>query len=269
MRKLASAIIILALIIAPMRAFTWGFQGHEYIGALAWEYLTPEARIWVSERLELVDEPSLSEITTWADRVRGTDEGFALGPLHFANIDPESTTFDMERDCPNRRCVVGALLDDLAIMSDQSASKQAQAEAMRTFTHWITDMHQPLHMGFARDRGGNDIRIRFFGSEQNLHRLWDTVMIRGMDQMPEPQQQANLHPLPALGIQANWEASVFEWANQAFALAKEHAYSDLVEGDQIGESYFQQARPVIEKQLVLSAQRMALILNAIAAAENQ
>ncbi|RUO22046.1 S1/P1 nuclease [Aliidiomarina haloalkalitolerans] len=265
MRKVISGLIIAALLVLPMRAFTWGFQGHEYIGALAWEYLTPEGKVWVEERLALVNEPSLSKVTTWADRVRGSEEGFALGPLHFANIDPESDEFDMQRDCPNRRCVVGALLDDLAVMADANQSKQAQAEALRTFTHWITDMHQPLHMGYARDRGGNDIRITFFGTEQNLHRLWDTVMIRGMDKLLSPAEQAAANPLPAIGIQADWEASVVDWANHSFALAREFAYAELEPGEAIGESYFEQARPVIEQQLVLSAQRMAMIINAIAA----
>lgn len=35
MRKVISGLIIAALLVLPMRAFTWGFQGHEYIGALA------------------------------------------------------------------------------------------------------------------------------------------------------------------------------------------------------------------------------------------
>lgn len=267
MRKVLSIIALVAILFIPMRAFTWGFQGHEYIGALAWEYLTPEAKVWVSERLALVDEPSLSQVTTWADRVRGSEEGFLLGPLHFANIDPDSDEFDMERDCPNRRCVVGALIDDIAVMVDNSQSMQAQAEALRTFTHWITDMHQPLHMGYAADRGGNDIRITFFGTEQNLHRLWDTVMIRGMDKMLSPAEQAQANPLPAIGIEADWEASVVDWANHSFALAREFAYADLESGDALGERYFEQARPVIEQQLIRSAQRMAMIINAIASTE--
>lgn len=270
MRKLVSTLIIVGLMLIPMRGATWGFQGHEYIGAMAWEYLTPEARIWVQERLELVDEPSLAVITTWADRVRGTEEGRWMGPLHFANIPPTENSLDMERDCPNRRCVVGAAMNDIEIMFDSNASTQAQAEALRTFSHWITDMHQPLHLGYQHDRGGNDVRVTFFGSETNLHRLWDTVMIRGMDDMPAPAEQAQLNPLPEPASQ-DWHAELIRWANESYYYARKHAYqeekfahSDDLNNAELGESYFNQARPIVEQQLILSAQRMAMIINAAA-----
>ena len=274
MRKLVSSLVIITLLLLPFRGASWGFQGHEYIGAMAWEYLTPEARAWVSERLALVDEPSLSIVTTWADRVRGTEEGRWMGPLHFANIKPGEDGLDMERDCPNRRCVVGAAMNDIEVMFDASQSAEAQAKALRTFSHWITDMHQPLHLGYQQDRGGNDIRVTFFGSETNLHRLWDTVLIRGMDKMPAPAEQAALHPLPAEQQDIDWHAALIEWANESYRHARYHAYQeqlfDSPEGLQnaaLGEIYFEQARPVVEQQLIYSAQRMAMILNAVAAAQ--
>ncbi|RUO21107.1 hypothetical protein CWE08_05800 [Aliidiomarina iranensis] len=264
MRKLVSIICIGLVLIIPARVMSWGFQGHEYIGALAWEYLTPEAKMWVSERLQKVNEPSLSVVTTWADRVRGSEEGQFLGPLHYANIPPEEAQLDMQRDCPNRRCVVGAAMNDIEVMFDTNQSLQVQGEALRTFSHWITDMHQPLHLGYQEDRGGNDIRVTFFGAEMNLHRLWDSIMIRGMDLMPNPSEQAALHPLPTV-TSSDWHAALIDWANESYQLARRHAYADLENNAELGEIYFNQARPIVEQQLIQSAQRMALIINAAAA----
>ncbi|WP_185960648.1 S1/P1 nuclease [Aliidiomarina halalkaliphila] len=259
MRKLISGFLIAGLLLTPTKLDAWGFQGHEYIGEMTWNYLTPEARAWVQERMDIVGEDSLATMTTWADRVRGTEEGRWMGPLHFANVPPDEDYFDLERDCPNRRCVVGAAMNDIEVMLDPTRSAEEQARALRTFTHWITDMHQPLHMGYQHDRGGNDIRVTFFGSETNLHRLWDTVMIRGMDDMPSPAMQAQLHSLPE--PRDDWHQALVDWANESSDLARANAYPNAEDGAALGERYFRQARPVVENQLILSAQRMARIIN--------
>ena len=41
----------------------------------------------------------------------------------------------------------------------------------------IGDIHQPLHAGFAEDRGGNSVDVRFNGRRENLHSLWDTALV--------------------------------------------------------------------------------------------
>lgn len=259
MHRAISILIVLVFILMPAKVSSWGFQGHEYIGEMTWNYLTPEAQEWVQARMDFVGEDSLATMTTWADRVRGTEQGRWLGPLHFANVPPEEEFFVLERDCPNRRCVVAAAIDDAKIMLDPNRSLEEQAKALRTFTHWITDMHQPLHMGFQVDRGGNDIRVTFFGSATNLHRLWDTVLLRGMDEMPDAATQAKLHPLP--DPDHDWSIAIIDWANESYQLARTKAYPEAEDGAQLGERYFREARPIVELQLIRSAQRMAMIIN--------
>ena len=36
------------------------------------------------------------------------------------------------------------------------------------------DLYQPMHLGRASDRGGNDIYVKWFGRSIRLHQLWDT-----------------------------------------------------------------------------------------------
>src|SRR5687767_12248668 len=38
-------------------------------------------------------------------------------------------------------------------------------------------LHQPLHAGFAEDRGGSSVDVRFNGRKENLHSLWDTALV--------------------------------------------------------------------------------------------
>jgi len=40
------------------------------------------------------------------------------------------------------------------------------------------DIHQPLHVGYAHDKGGNDIKVEFFLNRTDLHTVWDSLLIR-------------------------------------------------------------------------------------------
>lgn len=250
-------------LVTPAPAHAWGFAGHEYIGHTSYAYLTPQAREWVDTKLAYLDEESLATSATWADRVRGTDEGQGLGPLHFANIPPEDTEFDMDSHCPERRCVVGAAFDALDVIFDPSQDRATQADQLRKLTHWITDMHQPLHLGFAEDRGGNDIIVQFNGEEQNLHRVWDTLILVEKD-LPQPTDLAADNPLPA--AEDDWYQAIKDWATEANHLAREYAYAGAEQGEPLSEEYIDNARRVIRKQILRSSQRMAQLINAAAEA---
>ena len=53
-----------------------------------------------------------------------------------------------------------------------------RTEALKFLIHFVGDIHQPLHVSHARDRGGNDIKVEFFHDRTNLHRMWDSGLIR-------------------------------------------------------------------------------------------
>ena len=50
--------------------------------------------------------------------------------------------------------------------------------ALKFLVHLIGDLHQPLHVGKKSDRGGNKIKVKWFGEETNLHQVWDSKMIQ-------------------------------------------------------------------------------------------
>jgi S1/P1 Nuclease len=41
------------------------------------------------------------------------------------------------------------------VLSSSSASEQERLEALKYLGHWDGDVHQPLHLSFQDDRGGN------------------------------------------------------------------------------------------------------------------
>jgi nuclease S1 len=50
-------------------------------------------------------------------------------------------------------------------------------QALKYVVHFVADVHQPLHAGYADDRGGNKFQLQAYGRGTNLHALWDTKMI--------------------------------------------------------------------------------------------
>lgn len=53
----------------------------------------------------------------------------------------------------------------------------AMRRAVIWLTHLVGDMHQPLHVGRACDRGGNTISVTWFGKRSNLHKVWNSEFV--------------------------------------------------------------------------------------------
>ena len=83
----------------------------------------------------------------------------------------------MTRDCPSGDCIVTAIANFAKIASDYHGEPEARTEALMFLVHLVADLHQPLHLGFVEDAGGNGIvpNTTFDGvrPQKNLHELWD------------------------------------------------------------------------------------------------
>ena len=86
--------------------------------------------------------------------------------------------------------------------------------------HWVADIHQPLHVSFAGDRGGNFIR-ESGPCVNSLHTVWDTCIIEkklGTD--PQTVARDLLDGLPQ-STQAAWVAVTIQgWANESFQVTR-------------------------------------------------
>jgi hypothetical protein len=87
-----------------------------------------------------------------------------------------SYRYDAARDCPDGQCVVAAIERQRQVLMS-SASDVDRLKALKYVVHFVADVHQPLHAGFADDKGGNAYQVQAFGRGTNLHTLWDTKLI--------------------------------------------------------------------------------------------
>jgi len=259
-------LIWLTLLALPIHsALAWGGDGHRIVGDIASRHLTPQAALWVADLLEQSGEsnPTLASVSTWADQVRGSSEWNYTAPWHYVNLPMGGGfTYDAGRDCPTEGCVVEAIALCRAVLEAEDTESLSEPEALMFLDHFIGDLHQPLHAGYEEDRGGNSIRVTFFGQSRNLHSVWDSGIIGQTGR--EWEDYADLLDARLTPQQiADWSTLDEEaWTNQSYDLAVEYAYS-VSEGDNLGDAYQALVLPIVEQQLQRGGLRLAATLNAI------
>ncbi len=127
--------------------------------------------------MALEPDETLASISTWADEHRNP----ASAPWHYVNFPKDSCTYDPERDCPDGKCVVDAIAKQLEILSSGAANDK-RLLAFKYAVHLVADVHQPLHAGYLEDRGGNTYQLQAFMRGSNLHALWDTGLIKNLNE---------------------------------------------------------------------------------------
>lgn len=235
----------------------WGVEGHRVVAGIAADRLTPRA---ASEAARLLHGASLPTISTWADEVRSQRP--ETGPWHYVNIPVIDSAYDAAKECPGGACILGALDRQLALLADRKQSDSVRSEALKWVVHLIGDLHQPLHVGDRGDRGGNDVKLTWFGRSSNLHSVWDSGILSamGMDDV------ALRRELEGRLAQRNDLATIergtpLSWAMESHDAARDVAYRFLPPSLDLGQDYLDAARPTVEERLLRAGVRLAAVLN--------
>jgi hypothetical protein len=86
-------------------AFPWGSKGHEIVAAIAETQLTDTARKRLKELLP--QGTTLADASTWPDKAGRQIPD--MDPYHFINFPRDANTYDQQRDCKLRNCVIEAI----------------------------------------------------------------------------------------------------------------------------------------------------------------
>jgi hypothetical protein len=260
--------VALALTMAP-RASAWSTPGHRVVAAIADERLTPAARALVREVLgsKAISDP---DVAGWADAQKDP----ATKPWHYVNIPLGARGYDAARDCPDGRCVVAQIAHAEARLR-AGGSAMDRADALRWLLHLVADVHQPLHAGDRRDRGGNDLhtrRARGRGQPSNFHRVWDFDVVgpvlHGRDAAAAGRDLAR--EIPAREADA-WARDLdpAAWATESHEVAR-RIYGEVEALPRDGaivvlpRHYARAEHAVVEAQLEKAGVRLAALLDRIA-----
>lgn len=152
-------------------ARAWGDLGHKVICEIAFQLVQPNTRAAINSLIELD-----SEFKTFSDSCVFPDHPRIRAPEHFLNLPRDSKGLASD-ECPQAdACVLTAILGESKLLASKAESDAVRLIALKSLGHWVGDIHQPLHVSFLDDKGGNTIRT---GGQcpGNLHAVWDTCLV--------------------------------------------------------------------------------------------
>ncbi|WP_394538215.1 S1/P1 nuclease [Lysobacter enzymogenes] len=265
-RLLAAALVLIAL---PLPALAWGPQGHRLVAELAWDEMSPAARAEATKLLAGEPDPTLPGIANWADQLRAEDPdlGKRSAKWHYVNLGEGDCRYDAARDCPGGNCVVAAIAAQSAILADRRKPQAERLQALKFVVHLVGDVHQPLHAGYARDKGGNDFQIAIPGQPErpggygaNLHSLWDSRML-SMRKLGDDKYLARLQAIQVPAVSAlALPPPAADWAEESCKLVLQSGFYPPTH--KLAPDYVATWRPLAETQLRLGGEHLAKLLDA-------
>ena len=171
MRKLI-VICLGALIALPTLA--WGPEGHRIITEVAYHYMSKKA---IKQVDKVLGKHGMVYWANWADEIKSDTIYPSSYDWHFQDLEAGMTDAEVADVLVHYPEVGGNMyrvLDSLYVLLQNDKTNR---DALRFFVHISGDRFCPMHTGHLSDKGGNSIKLNWFKTPTNLHRIWDENLI--------------------------------------------------------------------------------------------
>jgi hypothetical protein len=236
------------------QSFSWGVTGHRAIGLVAEKHLSAKAK----KKLKLLmGQQSLAMMSTWMDEVRSDSAYNYTADWHWVTIETGKGYAESPKNLNGD--VIMTLERLIAELKTKKLDRKKEMEYIKMIVHLVGDIHQPLHVGCCDDRGGNNVKVKWFRNETNLHSVWDSNMID--DTKLSYTELAGALEEPTSEVLAQWQkASVREWATESMTYRKQ-IYS--VGDGNLSFKYSYKNLDTVKLRLAQAGIRLAGIFNEI------
>jgi hypothetical protein len=248
------------LLICTVALLSWGVTGHRTIAKIAENHLTLKTQLAIKQ---LLGKETLADVATWADELRNDQAYKFTSAYHYVNL-PTGLTFDQFVAAIKALPVDNAykiILRCEMDIADPNKSKSDKVTALKFLVHIIGDIHQPMHVSHAEDRGGNDIGITFNGANSNLHSLWDSGLIdeEGLsyDKLAVAYDTATPEQIK------KWQSdNLLIWLWESYQVA-EILYKEAAENPKFEKDYYEGHLPTVQSRILKGGIRLAGVLNGL------
>jgi hypothetical protein len=255
MKKCFVLFLLIANICSANELF-WSKTGHRVVGEVAEAHLTRKARKAIAK---LLNGQDLAAVSNFADEIKADEAFREFGPWHYVNL-PLDKDYPDVAPSPEGDVVMG-IETCIRILKDETSSLKDREFYLKLLVHLVGDLHQPMHVGRAEDKGGNDLQLQWFGRGTNLHRLWDSNMIDDYG-MSYTELTNKLPILTKTQLTALKMGNVRTWVEETQQVAAQ-VYASVEVGEKLGYRYSYDWWPTVELQLQKGGIRLAAVLNDI------
>ncbi len=239
-------------LLSPLFSFAWGCEGHKITDAIAYNHLSQPVK---DSAAAYLDGVNFEDAGCWMDEIRSNHDFDYLKPCHYINVEKGESYKPSTGDN-----IINELNKVISQLKERSKhSKEENAIALKILLHLMADLHQPLHVGYGIDKGGNTVELSFAGHNSNLHKVWDSEIIR----------QSKITAADCLRISSSYfpneissieKIDVLGWMNDSRShLVEVYGFADGT----VSETYITKNTPVIEKQLIAGGLRLSALLSEI------
>jgi len=235
--------------------FGWGATGHRATGLIAERYLTNKAKKRIQQ---ILSGESLAMASTWMDEIRSDSTYNYTADWHWTTIPDGERYEDVEGGTLDGKLIMMIEKFTKDLKSGKLTAKQ-ETEYLKMLVHMVGDLHQPLHVGRLGDRGGNNIKVKWFRNDSNLHRVWDSEMID--DTKLSYTELANSFIIPEKDVIKKWQGtSVRDWAMESVGY-RPQVYD--IGNSNLGYQYSYKYFFVAKTRMLQAGVRLAGLLNEI------
>lgn len=270
----SSSVYLNFIVIAQMamlsQVHAWGALGHQSVALIAEAYLKPEVRVKVDQ---LLKGQRLADIAMDADNLRDQPQYLPTKKYHFQNIesyylDPYKKQIQLNRTEPQKYQLgaIEAILKAQEQIAAVDSSDEQRVWAVKMLTHFVGDLHQPLHTGLKSQYGGNGLILSWDGEKRNLHQLWDSeILVEDLQsKIPSSRAQSWRYARLAMSEQKGQNDEAIRdlnpenWFLESLTIQKQ-AIKTFAGKNQ--SAYQAWAAPLIEARIYLAGRRLAEVLN--------
>ena len=267
MRKTVITLLSILMLMNATAAFAWVPMGHDVVAAIAEQHLTPKAKKNISK---ILDGKSIVYYSSWMDSIQNSpywENGYnKTKTWHYANVDKGLTYQTMPKN-PDGDVVTGLEFLTKELMENfDNLTDSTKADYVKMIVHMVGDLHCPMHAGRLSDRGGNGMKVRWFGQNTSLHSLWDSKIVESarkwnysewVEQLDRTDKKFKKSVM--CGTYEEWFVDTVEGAASIY----EYVENMGVENPNLSYKYVYEFSPLLEDRLLVGGYRLAYVLNMI------
>jgi hypothetical protein len=245
--------VLLLFVLIPLSAFPFGKTGHRIVGELAQRHLSPKALEGIEQ---ILGKEKLAHAALWADEIK-SDKKYDYAKVYHRMNAPKGS--DLSKVELEKDSIIWALVNFEDVLRSSDSTMEEKKFALKFILHLVGDLHQPLHLGYGEDHGGNDVRVKWFQKSVNLHEVWDEQLIL-FEELSFTEYADKLDSMDKKSLETIQTGTYLDWAVES------NSYLPLVydfQSKNLSYEYHYKVKDALYSLLQKGGLRLAYTLNNI------